>query len=269
MISSNSSPVGFGVVGAASGANSELGYSGGQSERLTVTFDAPVASATVRFAWLHTGERATYNLFDSAGNLIGSNTIAGITDSVDPAITLTSSTGAAISRIEFTAPRAGDDYLINSIEFASSTSYPLTITATPSDIDYSESIASITVAVPAGATLSAGSANGDGTWTLPLTSSGSYSITIDPTTQGVSIGGLTMTLPGNPVGSLSVTVTATAQDGTDTESNSATITIGDTTAPETADVAVVANEDSGPITITLSAADTASSIANSPSPACR
>ena len=262
VISNNGSPSGFGVVGAVSGADSELGYANGQSERLTVTFDAPVASATVSFAWLNTGERATYNLFDSAGNLIGSNTVAGITDAVDPAITLTSSTGDAISRIEFTAPRGGDDYLINSIEFATSTSYPLTITATPSDIDYSESIASITVAVPAGATLSAGSANGDGTWTLPLSGSGSYSVVVDPTTQAVSISGLTMTLPGNPVGSLSVTVTATVQDGADTESNAATITIGDITAPETNDVSVVANEDSSPITITLNASDAESSIAN-------
>ena len=262
VISSNSTPSGFGVVGAVSGDNSELGYASGQSESLVVTFDAPVASATVSFAWLNTGERATYTLFDSAGNPIGSNTIAGITDSIDPAITLTSSTGDAISRIEFTAPRGGDDYLINSIEFATSTSYPLTITATPSDIDYSESIASITVAVPAGATLSAGSANGDGTWTLPLSSSGSYSVVVDPATQAVSISGLTMTLAGNPVGSLSVTVTATAQDGADTESNSATITIGDITAPETSDVSVVSNEDSGPITITLNSSDAESSIAN-------
>ncbi|MCG4451688.1 type I secretion C-terminal target domain-containing protein, partial [Pseudomonas sp. MMS21-TM103] len=262
VISINGSPVGFGVAGDASGANNELGQSGGQSERLVVEFDSPVASATVSFAWLHTGERATYNLFDSAGNMIGSNTIAGITDSIDPAITLTSSTGAAISRIEFSAPGAGDDYLINSIEFATSTSYPLTITATPTDIDYSESIASITVAVPSGATLSAGSANVDGTWTLPLTSAGGYTVTVDSATQAVSISGLSMTLPGNPVGSLSVTVTATAQDGADTESNAATITIGDATAPETGDVSVVANEDSGPITITLNATDTASSIAN-------
>ncbi|MNF54019.1 Poly(beta-D-mannuronate) C5 epimerase 4 [compost metagenome] len=261
-ISSNSSPIGFGVAGDASGDDNELGYSNGQSERLVVEFDAPVASATVSFAWLHTGERATYELFDSSGNLIGSNTLAGITDSIDPAITLTSSTGAAISRIEFSAPGAGDDYLINSIEFATSTNYPLTITATPTDIDYSESIASITVAVPAGATLSAGSANSDGTWALPLTSSGSYSVVVNSTTQAVSISGLSMTLPGNPVGSLSVTVTATAQDGADTESNAATITIGDATAPETGDVSVVANEDSGPIAIILNASDDASSIAN-------
>ena len=262
VISINGSPVGFGVVGNASGANNELGQSGGQSERIVVDFDAPVASATVSFAWLHTGERATYNLFDSAGNPIGSGTIAGLTDIVDPAITLTSENGTAISRIEFSAPNGGDnDYLINSIEFVSSIDYPLTITATPTDIDYSESIASITVTVPTGASLSVGTNNGNGTWTLPLTSSGNYSVTVDADTKAVTITGLEMTVPGNPVGSLSVTVTATAQDGADTESTSTTITLGDTDAPETNAVAVATNEDV-PVAVNLSAVDASSSIAN-------
>ncbi|MFZ2322022.1 MAG: Ig-like domain-containing protein, partial [Pseudomonas sp.] len=261
VISINGSPNGFGVVGSASGANSELGQTSGQSERLVVTFDAPVVSAIVRFAWLHTGEKATYNLFDSDGNPIGSGTIAGQTDAIDPAITLTSP-DAAISRIEFSAPSGGDnDYLINSIEFVSSIGYPLSITATPSDIDHSESIASITLAVPDGATLSAGTANGDGTWTLPLTGAGSYSVVVDPVTQAISITGLTMTIPGNPAGNLSVTVTATAQDGADTESASASISLSDTGAPETNDGLVTANEDAA-IVIILSATDTASSIAN-------
>ncbi len=265
VISINDSPVGFGVVGDASGANNELGQSGDQSERIVVDFAAPVASATVSFAWLHTGERATYNLFDSAGNSIGSGTIAGLTDIVDPAITLTSDNGTAISRIEFSAPNGGDnDYLINSIEFVSSIDYPLTITATPTDIDYSESIASITVEVPAGATLSVGTLNIDGTWTLPLgnvVGNDSYSVTVNPITKAVTITGLEMTVPGNPVGSLSVTVTATAQDGADTESTSTTITLGDTDAPETNAVAVVTNEDV-PVAVNLSATDASSSIAN-------
>src|SRR3990167_7850476 len=262
VISINGSPVGFGVVGNASGANNELGQSGGQSERIVVDFDAPVASATVSFAWLHTGERATYNLFDSAGNPIGSGTIAGLTDIVDPAITLTSENGTAISRIEFSAPNGGDnDYLINSIEFVSSIDYPLTITATPTDIDYSESIASITVTVPTGASLSVGTNNGNGTWTLPLTSSGNYSVRVDADTKAVTITGMEMTVPGNPVGSLSVTVTATAQDGADTESTSTTITLGDTDAPETNAVAVATNEDV-PVAVNLSAVDASSSIAN-------
>ncbi|WP_160490283.1 S-layer family protein, partial [Pseudomonas sp. R-28-1W-6] len=263
VIAINGSPNGFGVAGSASGADNELGQASGQSERIAVTFDAPVANATVRFAWLHTGERATYELFDSDGNPIGSGTIAGLTDAIDPAITLTSSTGAAISRIEFSAPGGGDnDYLINSIEFVSSIGYPLTITATPSDIDHSESIASITVAVPDGATLSAGTANPDGTWTLPLITNGSYNVVVDSTTKAVTITGLTMTIPGNPVGNLSLTVTATAQDGADSESASASLTIGDTGAPESVDDLVTANEDAGAIAITLKATDADSSIAN-------
>ena len=264
-ISTNTSPSGFGVTGAASGANSEIGEANGQSERIAVDFDAPVASATVRFAWLHSGERASYELFDSNGNSIGTGTLAGITDNVDAPITLTSSNGSAISRIEFSAPTdnasTGDDFLIHSIDFVTSTTYPLTITATPSDIDFSESIVSITVAVPDGATLSAGTNNGDGTWTLPLATDGSYVVAIDSTTQAVSISGLVMTVPGNPVGGLSVTVNATAQDGSDTESNSATITIGDTDAPEAIDASFSGNEDSA-IAVTLAATDASSSIAN-------
>ncbi len=266
VIAINGSPVGFGVVGAASGANSEIGELNGQSERIVVNFDAPVAGVDVRFAWLHSGERATYTLFDSVGNPIGSGTIAGFTDNVDPAVTLTSTNGAPISRVEFSAAtnNAGtnDDYLIHSIEFIASSSYPLTITATPTDIDYSESIASISVAVPSGASLSAGTANGDGTWTLPLSSSGGgYTVVIDPDTNAVTITGLDMIVPGNPIGNLSVTVTATAQDGSDTESSTATTTVGDTDTPETAAVAVSASEDSS-VVITLSASDASSSIAN-------
>ena len=261
-ISHNSSPVGFGVAGGTAGAANELGSDGVQSERLIVAFDAPVSSATVRFAWLNTGEQAKYQLFDTKGTLIGSGTIAGLTDAVDPAITLTSSNGSAISRIEFSAPRAGDDYLIHSISFANSTSYPLTLTAAPTDIDYSESISSVTLNIPAGATLSAGAANADGSWTLPLASNGSYSVSIDPTTHAVTVTGLSMTLAGSPTGSLEIAVTATAQDGSSTASASTHITVGDTTAPETANVVVSANEDASAVGVTLSATDAGSSIAS-------
>ena len=261
-ISHNSSPVGFGVAGGTAGAANELGSDGVQSERLIVAFDAPVSSATVRFAWLNTGEQAKYQLFDTKGTLIGSGTVAGLTDAVDPAITLTSSNGSAISRIEFSAPRAGDDYLIHSISFANSTSYPLTLTAAPTDIDYSESISSVTLNIPAGATLSAGAANADGSWTLPLASNGSYSVSIDPTTHAVTVTGLSMTLAGSPTGSLEIAVTATAQDGSSTASASTHITVGDTTAPETANVVVSANEDASAVGVTLSATDAGSSIAS-------
>ncbi|WP_313305939.1 retention module-containing protein [Stutzerimonas balearica] len=258
-ISHNSSPVGFGVQGSSSnGSANELGG----AERLIVAFDAPVASATVQLAWLNSSENAAYTLYDSNNVVIGGGTISGGSDGIDPGIALTSTNGSAISRIEFSAPGAGDDFLIHSITFASSTSYPLTITAAPTDIDYSESISSITLELPAGATLSVGSANPDGTWSVPLAGDGTYSVSVDATTHAVTLSGLTMNLPGSPTGSLEITATAVAQDGSSTASASTHITIGDTTAPETADVTVAADEDASAVTVTLSATDAGSSIAN-------
>ncbi|WP_395764098.1 retention module-containing protein [Stutzerimonas balearica] len=258
-ISHNSSPVGFGVQGNSSnGSANELGG----AERLIVAFDAPVASATVQLAWLNSSEHAAYTLYDSNNVVIGGGTISGGSDGIDPGIALTSTNGSAISRIEFSAPGAGDDFLIHSVTFASSTSYPLTITAAPTDIDYSESISSITLELPAGATLSVGSANPDGTWSVPLASDGTYSVSVDATTHAVTLSGLTMNLPGSPTGSLEITATAVAQDGSSTASASTHITIGDTTAPETADVTVGADEDASAVTVTLSATDAGSSIAN-------
>uniref|UniRef100_A0A486XP81 Hemolysin-type calcium binding protein n=1 Tax=Rheinheimera sp. BAL341 TaxID=1708203 RepID=A0A486XP81_9GAMM len=215
-ISMNGNPDGFGVAGNASGANSEIGELNGNSERIVVEFDAPVTSVDVQFAWMHRGERASYTLYDSEGNIIGSGTVTGVTDLIDPTVTLTSS-GAPISRIEFSVPTdnasTGDDYLIHSIGFAAQTTYPITITATPTDVDYSESITSIIVRVPEGASLSVGTNNGDGTWTLPLTSSGSYSVVVDATTKAVTITGLEITTSGNVSGAPNVTVIATVQDG--------------------------------------------------------
>nr|WP_226930494.1 type I secretion C-terminal target domain-containing protein [Stutzerimonas chloritidismutans] len=258
LISTNGSPVGFGVQGNSSnGSANELGG----AERLIVAFDAPVASATVQLAWLNSSEGAAYTLYDSNNVDIGGGTISGGSDGIDPGITLTSTNGSAISRIEFSAPGDGDDYLIHSITFASSTSYPLTIVAAPTDIDHSESIARVTLKLPAGATLSVGSANPDGTWSVPLAGDGTYSVSVDATTHAVTVSGLTMNLPGSPTGSLEITATAVAQDGSSTASASTHITIGDTTAPVTSDVTASGLEDNA-VTVTLSATDTGSSIAN-------
>jgi T1SS-143 domain-containing protein len=214
---------GFGVTQASSGSDTEIGHLNGNSEKIVVTFDDPVTSATIQFAWLHPGERATYTLFDDQGNQVGQGTVAGVTDVVDSPFTVISDNGADIARVEFTAPRAGDDYLIHSLTFAQTKTHPLTITATPTDIDYSEEIATITVTVPAGVTLSHGTQNPDGTWTLPLTSDGPYVVTVDPVTKAVTITGLTMTTPVDMTGSMNITVTATARDGADLASASASI----------------------------------------------
>ena len=216
-ISLNNSPLGFGVAGGASGNNVELGQNATGTERLNVVFDTAIASATVRFAWLSTVESAEYKLFDSNGLQIGGAIVNGVTDLIDPPITLTGTDNALISRIEFTAAAGvGNDYLINSISYVTSSSYPLTISVTPTDIDNSESISAVAVSIPSGATLSTGTFDPvEGTWSLPLVSDGSYVVSVDPATQAVTISGLEMTIPGSVSGTPNLITTATVVDGSD------------------------------------------------------
>ena len=211
---------GFGVAGSVSpdtgndGEPTELGYDSAtqHSEKLSIAFDHPASSATVQFSWLSPTEHAAYTLYDANGNVIGSGVVTGITDQIDPAITLKADNGTPISRIDFTAPGTHDDYLINNVTYVKSESIPISVTATPTDIDYSEHVSALVISVPGDATLSAGTKNPDGTWTLPLSSNGDYQVVIDPVTHAVTVTGLVMTLPSDHVGDIKVTVTATVYD---------------------------------------------------------
>ena len=202
---------GFGVQGASSGADSEIGFLNNASERVSVNFTRAVSSATVQLAWLATGERATYTLYNANGTAIGTGTVNGQTDQVDPAFTVTGANNALISRIDFTAPGAGDDFLINRVSFQTST-IPVTISVTPSDVDYSENVSAVVVSVPAGATLSGGVLGSNGMWTLPLIGATGYTVTEDPVTHAVTVTGLNMTLPSGFTGAATVAVTATVYD---------------------------------------------------------
>ena len=205
------SATGFGVQGASSGADSEIGFLNNVSERVSVNFTRAVSSATIQLAWLATGERATYTLYNANGTAIGTGTVNGQTDQVDPAFTVTAANNALISRIDFTAPSVGDDYLVNRISFQT-TSVPVTISVTPSDVDYSENVSAVVVTVPTGATLSGGILGANGTWTLPLTGATGYTVTEDPVTHAVTVTGLNMTLPSGFTGAATVAVTATVYD---------------------------------------------------------
>jgi len=81
-------------------------------------------------------------------------------------------------------------------------SYPVTIEAALNDADGSESLSITITGVPEDATLSAGTQNEDGSWSL------------DPD----DLEGLTLTTPSDFEGSIDLVVTATATDGTDTNS---------------------------------------------------
>jgi len=79
--------------------------------------------------------------------------------------------------------------------------FPLTISSALTDTDGSETLEIVISGVPTGATLSAGTDNGDGTWTL---------------TQA-QLSGLTIDPPADSEDDFTLTVTATATDGGDTE----------------------------------------------------
>ncbi len=107
------------------------------------------------------------------------------------------------------------------------TAITLDITSGLTDTDGSESLSVVVSGVPSGATLSAGTDNGDGTWTL---------------TQA-QLTGLTLTPPANSDSDFTLTVTATSTDGSDTAQ---TVDTFDVTVSATADAPTVnANDVSG------------------------
>jgi len=216
---------GFGVSGAittnTAAASEELAGNGSKSESLTIAFNVPVTKITVQFAWLASGEQARYVMYDEAGNVIKTATVQGVTDTVDEQFSLTAPVGTTIGKIVFDAPRNGDDYLIHKVTYTTATTYPLTITADPRDVDHSETISKVVVEVPAGVTLSVGTQIDATHWSLPLTSNGSYAVSVDAATKAITITGLKMTVPEN-VSVGEVKVVATASDGSSTAEGSYT-----------------------------------------------
>jgi hypothetical protein len=231
-IRSSGSPTGFGVAGPASdGADAEIG----NGESLLVTLDTPAQSVSFQLAWLSTSEYAKYTVHYTDGSsesfVISGNTPEGGFDGIGEATTRQAPEGKWIAGIEFSTPAEGEphfsggnDYLVHQVSYVAATAYDVEIVATPTDIDFSESIVAVTVAVPEGVTLSAGERNADGTWTLPLESEGSYTVSVDPDTQEVTITGLVMIVPIDYTGPVTLTVTATAQDGDDTADGTASVT---------------------------------------------
>ncbi len=86
---------------------------------------------------------------------------------------------------------------------------PLDLSASLTDLDGSESLSVTVSGVPEGASLSAGTDNGDGSWTL----------------TGEQLEGLSVTPPGDFSGEFDLTVTATTTDGSDTTTVSETLTV--------------------------------------------
>ncbi|MGR2737382.1 retention module-containing protein, partial [Billgrantia sp. Q4P2] len=231
-IRSSGSPTGFGVAGPASdGADSEIG----NGESLKVALDTPAESVSFQLAWLSSSEYAKYVVHYTDGSseafVVSGNSPQGGFDQIGEVITRQAPEGKWIAAIEFATPGegeanygSGNDYLVHQVSYVAATTYAVEIVATPTDIDFSESIVSVVVEVPEGTTLSAGERNENGTWTLPLESDGSYTVAVDPVTQEVSITGLVLTVPIDFTDPVTLTVTATAQDGADTAEGEVSVT---------------------------------------------
>ncbi|OAN43014.1 hypothetical protein A6A04_09975 [Paramagnetospirillum marisnigri] len=254
----SSNQYGFGVAGGASGDSAELGQSRGSSEKIVVEFDNDVSSADVSFGWLASNEQAHYDLYKD-GVKVGEGTVSGITDRVDPTISVSPTNGGSFDQIVFSAPSGGDnDYMINSISFQEAepgdrvVDYPLNVTASLTDADGSESLAVSLNGLPEGAIIMdalgnvVGTDAGDGTWSLPGGQLDGLTLRVPADSEGFTLGATaTSTESSNQASastSVSVTVeshnndpTVTLEGGTGTEDNAVTgqvvgadIDVGDT-----------------------------------------
>ena len=238
---------GFGVGGKASNNNGDAREID-SSEKIVIEFKEPVTDLAVKFSWLATNEYAKYTVYDTAGNVIGSEIVRGINDKIHPELNISDKfPGHLIGRIEFTSAAKDDvyidsqgneqviahnnsDYVVHEVTYTvpDTKTYPLDITATPTDIDGSEEITSIIVKVPDGVELSHGTLietrDGISSWELSLTSSQGYTVSKGEN-GAITISGVTIT--AGATDEFEVTVIATAEDGPAApESGSATTPIG-------------------------------------------
>jgi hypothetical protein len=94
-----------------------------RSELIRVTFDQPVTSATVQFAWLNNTEHAQYAAYDVNGDVVASGTTIGESNAGNTMEEIQSTGDAMISAIEFFTPGPyggggeRDDFLIGFIEY--------------------------------------------------------------------------------------------------------------------------------------------------------
>ena len=130
--------------------------------------------------------------------------------------------------VNVTAVADAVDLTANDVSGSEDTAIALDLATSLQDTDGSESITSVVVTgVPSGATLSAGTDNGDGTWTL---------------TPG-ELGALTVTPPTHFAGTISLGIDVTTTDGADTETTSDTFDVTVTAVADAVDL--TANEVSG------------------------
>ncbi|MBU1217885.1 VWA domain-containing protein, partial [bacterium] len=167
---------GFGVAGAASGADAEVGYNStlGTAETIVISFDETVSSVDMALSWNAAGEDVAIAFYNN-GVLIETVRTGGGTDGNELEVTYKPSSNAVFDEMRLYPPDAGDDFLIHSISFERNISsgsqavvnegedISLNITSALVDTDGSEALTLLLKDIPAGAIIS------DGTHTFTAT----------------------------------------------------------------------------------------------------
>ncbi|WP_036164114.1 beta strand repeat-containing protein, partial [Marinomonas ushuaiensis] len=154
---------------------SEIGSNAEQSEAIVVTFDDAVTSVQASFGWLSSSETASYTLYSSDGDIVGTGELVGGNNQVSDAGTITATDSVEFYAIAFTADYKSDvtdsddnDFLLNSLTFENvvsgtdSLSTPeggdvsFSISAATTDVDGSETLKVEVKDIPVGFTLTDG-----------------------------------------------------------------------------------------------------------------
>jgi Ca2+-binding RTX toxin-like protein len=157
---------------------------------------------------------------DAFGASVVQTVAVGIEAKADTPIVSAAKSTAAVARISTLSGTTGND-IIRGDQYATTATFALVTTAALSDTDGSEALSIRISGVPAGATLSAGSRQSDGTWLL-----GSNDLT-----------GLTITAP--TARNFALRVTATAKDGANIAESSAVLNVAFTRGGSLNDTIIV------------------------------
>ncbi len=147
-------------------------------EALAIKLETPVNEATISISRMYSNydDEGSWQAFDSSGTVISEGTFSGSSNYSsynEGEMDITISTPSPASYIVFTSPSSGSndsDFFVKGISYdvdSSTETRELNITGVLSDTDGSEAVSSINIsALPSGTSLSAGTENNDGTWTL-------------------------------------------------------------------------------------------------------
>ncbi|MCE8040285.1 retention module-containing protein [Halomonas sp. MCCC 1A11062] len=215
--------MGFGVdrdgPAGSGAAKSEIA----NNQRLEVRFDQKVSEAFFQLAWLRTDEYAKYTVrYDdgtSSSAIVNGNTPEGGYDGIGEVIKVSAPDGKKIVGIDFSTPAPGEtghgvgnDYVVHQISYKAADLYAIEVDVTLAEDNVSDQVVSVVLGgVPAGAELSIGEDNGDGTWTLPLGGTGDYSVVVE--NGKLTITGLTLKVPVGHEGPVEIDAVVTVQGG--------------------------------------------------------